>query len=186
MRKILPIILTILISSPLLFSKHNMVADSSDIYMLPKESDKALEDIYKRIDSSKRDIKITIYTFTHKGIAKKLQKAAKRGVKIEIIFDKKQNIKDKRSMLPYLAKYKNITVYTLQGKKLKRKRYKKGIMHIKMALIDEKTVIFGSANWTYSAFSKNYELLYIARDYKLAKKFSKYFNELKSVAKLYD
>ena len=56
-------------------------------------------------------------------------------------------------MLSYLAKYKNIKTYRLKGLLSKNKKYS-GIMHIKMAVIDKKIVIFGSANWTYSAFLK--------------------------------
>ena len=52
----------------------------------------------------------------------------------------------------------------------KNKKYS-GIMHIKMAVIDKKIVIFGSANWTYSAFSKNYETLFVSKDYAMAKKY---------------
>lgn len=154
-------------------------------FLLPKEKTSALQNLYKEIDLARSTINISIYSFTHKKIAKKLKNAAKRGVKISIIFDEKSTKSQKgKSMLPYLAKYKNITVYKLKGKLAKSKRYH-GIMHMKMAVIDSKTIIFGSANWTYSAFSNNYELLYITRDYAIAKKFEKYFLLLKKRAVLY-
>ncbi len=154
-------------------------------YLLPKEKDEALKNIIKKINQAKLSIHISIYNFTHKKIAKALKKAAKRGVKIEIIFDEK-SVKKKqgKTVLYYLAKYKNITVYTLKGKLSKKKKYH-GIMHMKMAVIDNKIVIFGSANWTYSAFSNNYELLYIEKSYAIAKKFEKYFQQLKKRATLY-
>ena len=154
-------------------------------YLLPKEKDAALENIIKKIDQAKLSIHISIYNFTHKKIAKSIKKAAKRGVKVDIIFDEK-SVKKKqgKTMLYYLAKYKNITVYTLKGKLSKKKKYH-GIMHMKMAVIDNKTVIFGSANWTYSAFSNNYELLYITKNYTIAKKFEKYFEKLRKSATFY-
>jgi phosphatidylserine/phosphatidylglycerophosphate/cardiolipin synthase-like enzyme len=154
-------------------------------YLLPKEKEVALESIIKKIDSAKSSIHISIYNFTHKKIAKAIKKAAKRGVKIEIIFDEK-SVKKKqgKTMLYYLAKYKNISIYTLQGKLSKKKKYH-GIMHMKMAVIDSKIVIFGSANWTYSAFSNNYELLYISKNYAIAKKFERVFKVLKQKAVLY-
>jgi len=154
-------------------------------YLLPDESKTALKAILKKIEGAKSSIHISIYNFTHKKIAKKLKNAAKRGVKIEIIFDEK-SIKQRegKSMLPYLAKYKNIRVYKLKGKRAKDKKYH-GIMHMKMAVIDQKTTIFGSANWTYSAFSNNYELLYICQNYAIAKKFEKHFKVLKKKAKRY-
>ncbi len=151
---------------------------SSEFFVLPQESEKALSSIMKSIDHSKHSIKITMYNFTHKKIANRLKAAAKRGVKVEIIFDMKSaNRQKRRCMLYYLAKYKNITVYKLKGRYMKRqKRY--AIMHMKMALFDHKRVIFGSANWTYSAFGKNFEILYVIDDYQIAKKYQKYFNKL--------
>jgi len=161
------------------------ISPKEKFFVLPKEKDSALEALYKKIDTAHNAIHISIYNFTHKKIAKKLKNAAKRGVKIEIIFDEKSIRKrDGKSMLYYLAKYKNISIYKLKGKLAKSKKYH-GIMHMKMAVIDNKTVIFGSANWTYSAFSNNYELLYITQNYAIAKKFEKYFNALKKKAKLY-
>lgn len=148
-------------------------------YLLPKDAKLALKAIMTNIDQSKKSIKITIYNFTHKQIAKRLQSAAKRGVKVEIIFDDRSTRTQKRkSMLYYLAKYKNITVYRLKGKISDNKKYH-GIMHLKTALFDHNRILFGSANWSYSAFSKNYELLYITKDYKITKKFENYFKEIK-------
>jgi len=167
----------------LLFS--SPLSAKEQFFLLPSQSKEALASFYKQIDLCKNTIYISIYSFTHKKIAKRLKNAAKRGVKIEIIFDKKSTKSKKgKSMLPYLAKYKNITLYKLQGKLAKSKKYH-GIMHMKMAVIDQKTVIFGSANWTYSAFSNNYELLYIKKDYAIAKKFTNYFQRLKKEAKRY-
>jgi len=161
------------------------ISSKEKFFLLPQERDLALKNIYKSIDLAHSSIYISIYNFTHKNIAKKLKNAAKRGVKIEIIFDQKSiKLKQGKSMLYYLAKYKNITVYKLEGKLSKNKRYH-GIMHMKMAVIDNKIVIFGSANWTYSAFSNNYELLYINQNYAIAKKFNNYFKSLKRESTLY-
>jgi len=155
------------------------VSAKEDFYLLPKDAKPALKAIMDNIDQSKKSIKITIYNFTHKKIAKRLQSAAKRGVKVEIIFDERSaKTQKKKSMLYYLAKYKNITVYRLKGKISKNRKYY-GIMHLKTVLFDHNRILFGSANWSYSAFSKNYELLYITKDYKIAKKFENFFEEMK-------
>ncbi len=149
------------------------------IYLLPYEKDKALKEIVHNIRISKNSIKGAIYAFTNKTIAKELKKAAARGVKIELIFDKEYNLnKIEKSMLFYLAKYKNIEIYLLQGKPYK-KSGKKGIMHIKAMIFDGKRVILGSANWTYSAFNNNYETIYSIKEYKIAKKFEKYYDMMK-------
>ncbi len=184
MRTILYFISTILILSFFVLPQNLYSANKEEFYLLPKEGESALKSLYKKIDSSKRNINISMYTFTHKEIAKRLKKAAKRGVKIEIIFDTKQNKNDRYSVMKYLAKYNNISVYTLSG--LPKRHHKKGIMHIKAAVIDDKVVIFGSANWTYSAFKKNIEVLYMTKNYAIAKKFNREFERLKQKAKLYE
>ncbi len=162
----------------------NSIADNI-IYLLPKERDIALQAILKNIEQSKKSIKISIYNFTHKKIAKKLASAARRGVKVEIIFDEESAKRDKkRSMIYFLVKYKNITIYKLKGRVSKNGKYY-GIMHLKTALFDNKKVLFGSANWSYSAFSNNYELLYITKDYALAKKIDKHFQQMKKESKIF-
>ncbi len=157
--------------------------NASELYLLPEDSQKALSAVLKSIDHSQKSIRIMIYNFTHKKIAKRLKSAAKRGVKVEIIFDQKNAKADKRrSMLYFLAKYKNIFVYKLKGKYIDaQKRY--GIMHMKSAVFDHRRVLFGSANWTYSAFGKNYEILYLEDDYAKAKKFERYFENMKKLSR---
>ncbi len=178
MKKIL--FLTLFLTSISLFGSQNQ-----QFYLLPEDKNSAINAIYRQIDHSKNSIRLSIYSFTNKKIAKRLKKAAKRGVKIEIIFDDGQSrSKYGKSMIGFLAKYKNITIYKLSGLKSKSKR-NSGIMHIKMALIDDKISIFGSANWTYKAFSKNYETLFITKDYAIAKKFLRFFNMQLKDAKLY-
>ncbi|WP_197972075.1 phospholipase D-like domain-containing protein [Nitrosophilus labii] len=157
---------------------------ADEIYILPYEAKPALDTLLKSIDLSKNQIDIAIYSFTNRKIAKHLKKAAKRGVKIRIIFDKESNLYNKRSQLRYLAKYKNIKTYIISGKPFK-KNDSYGKMHMKLMIIDNKRVILGSANYSYSAFGKNYEILYIKDDYKIAKKCEKYFERIKSKAQEY-
>ncbi len=164
------------------FSISLTALDKESFFLLPKEKEIALSEIIKHIDLAKKNINIAIYSFTNKKIAKKLKNAAARGVKIEIIFDDKSTRKKSgRSKLYYLAKYKNIKTYRLKGKRSKNNKYN-GIMHMKVAIIDNKYTISGSANWSNSAFSINYEVLSIRKNYAIAKKFNKYFQELKKKA----
>ena len=55
-------------------------------------------------------------------------------------------------------------------------------MHQKIALIDDKVLILGSANWSYSGFGKNYEVVLILKDKDLAKKYSKFFDYIEKKA----
>ncbi len=156
----------------------------NELYFLPFEAHKAQKKLLFWIDNAKNSIDIAIYSFTNKTIAKHLKNAAKRGVKIRIVADYKQNLKSRYSQIGYLAKYKNIDIHLLQGKYVKRGEYY-GKMHMKLAIIDYKRLIFGSANWSYSAFRSNYELLYFLEEYAKAKKAKKYFNLLYSLASSY-
>ena len=147
-------------------------------YLLPDQSKQALRAVNKELMSAKKEVKITIYNFTHKKIANTLKYIAKRGVKVKIIFDFESSRKRRsRSMLYYLSKYKNIDCYQIKGKSSRKKRYY-GKMHQKMAVIDDKVLILGSANWSYSGFGKNYEVVLIEYDKNMAKRYSEFFDKL--------
>jgi len=153
-------------------------ANDSKMYILPSQAKTALNAIVKELSHAKKEVKITIYNFTHKKIANRLKYIAKKGVKVKIIFDFESSEESKsKSMLYYLAKYKNIDVYQIKGKYSKSKKYY-GKMHQKVALIDNKTLILGSVNWSYSGFGKNYEILLIEHNKKLAKQYSDFFDQL--------
>jgi len=154
------------------------------IFFMPKESNYALKTFCNDLRFAQKSIKATIYSFTNKKISKALKKAARKGVKIEIIFDKESNLRKNHSRIGDLAKIKNITVYYISGLKSRNKKYK-GKMHMKMAIIDNKIIYFGSANWSKSAFSVNYEILYSTNDLAIIKKGLDYFDFIKQKATLY-
>lgn len=133
-------------------------ADS--IYFMPYDAKSAVRALIQEIKSAKSEVKIAIYNFTNKEIAKAVRDSAKKGVRFHIIFDKKQ-AQDNRSQIGYLAKLKNVEVCTLEG--ANNGRYS-GIMHNKIAVIDGESVVFGSANWSKSAFEVNYEMMIITQD----------------------
>lgn len=152
-------------------------------YALPYENKRALAAMLHAIDGATSRIDAAIYSFTNKKIAKSLKKAAARGVRVTIIFDVSSNLGNRYSRLGYLAKYKNINAYILHGKPYKKNNF--GIMHMKSMVIDRKVVVTGSANWSNSAFSRNYEWLIICNDYAMAKKYLETFNRMKAEAKAY-
>ena len=161
----------------LILSIFSIVLLASELYFLPFEAEKAEKKLLQWIDTSKYSIDIAMYSFTNKTIAKRLKNAAQRGIKISIISDFEQAMKNRYSKIGYLAKYKNIAIRLLKGKYVKRGEYY-GKMHMKLAIFDNKKVAFGSANWSNAAFKSNYELIYFLKDYKQAKKAQKYFNRL--------
>ena len=155
---------------------------SAEIYFMPKDGKIAENRLFYLFSHAKKEIKITMYTFTNKKLARALKIAAKKGTKIYIIADKKE-AKYKYSVIPRLATLKNLYIYLLSGK-----RYKDGNtakMHVKLAIVDDKYVITGSANYSYSAFYKNYEYIMINNDLHLIKEFDSFFNRLRILSTNY-
>lgn len=130
------------------------------LYFMPHESKQALAHLISLIHGAKENINISIYSFTNKEIAKALKKSAARGVAINIIYDKSSNYKNPKSTIGYLSKYQNIHACFLEGRLSSSQKYN-GLMHQKMAIIDRSVLILGSANWSKSAFSNNYETLFM-------------------------
>lgn len=141
---------------------HPLSADS--LYFMPYDAKSAVNALVREIKNAKSEVKIAIYSFTNREIAKAIRDSAKRGVRFRIVFDYRQNNDDSFSQMGYLAKLKNIEVCTLKGRN--NGKYN-GIMHNKIAVIDGKVAIFGSANWSKSAFEVNYETMIVSqnRDY---------------------
>lgn len=144
-------------------------SENDMFYMLPYEQDQAINTLKSVLKNAQSEIKISIYSFTNNDIAKILRDSAKRGVKISIIFDKESNLKNDTSVIGYLAKYNNISVCLLSGMRAKNKRYY-GIMHQKMAIVDKKILVLGSANWSKNAFENNFETLLISHNQRFVQK----------------
>ncbi len=149
--------------------------NADSLYFMPYDSKNAVNALVSEIKGAKKEVKIAIYSFTNREIAKAIRDSAKRGVSFKIVFDYKSNIDDSYSQIGYLAKLKNIEVCTLQGKN--NGKYN-GIMHNKIALIDDKSVVFGSANWSKSAFEVNYEMMIISQNKSYIAQIDGYFTRM--------
>jgi phosphatidylserine/phosphatidylglycerophosphate/cardiolipin synthase-like enzyme len=165
MKKILIAILLILLSEA-----------KEELYFMPQDGKIAEKRVASLFEKAHQSIKIAIYTFTNRKFLRSLKKVARKGVKISIIADYESNKNSlHHSIIPQLRKLRNVKVKLLKGKS--RGKYS-GIMHIKLFIIDDTIVGFGSANYTYSAFYKNYEILYINDDWTFTRKFLKVFDKL--------
>ena len=124
---------------------------ASHVYFSPKGGcTKAITDA---IGQAKQSILVQAYSFTSYPIAQALIDAEKRGVKVEVIIDAKQ-IHEKKVKIGLVAKG-GVVVY-LDGAH--------AIAHNKVMVIDGKTVITGSFNFTSAAEEKNAENLLILED----------------------
>jgi len=154
------VILSILLIATFTFAK-------DFTYFLPQDSSKLKAHIENLIDTSTKSIDIAMYNFSYKKFAKLLNKAVKREVTVNVIFDKHKVETDKDSRYKYLTN-KGIHSY-LSDKK----------MHLKIALFDNKVAILGSLNWTKASFNDNYEIVHITDNSNVISKSQKIFKELK-------
>jgi len=142
---------------------------SIELFLLPMDSDYALNRVIKEIHFAKKRIYIAMFCLTHPAIEGAILLAKERGVNVQIITD--SAFQKTRSILNLTKQAVNIC--TLNNGRL---------LHHKLALIDHDTLILGSVNWTKSGFTKNQEYLTIHKSYPDANRVKRVFKILKSMA----
>jgi hypothetical protein len=109
--------------------------------------------------------------------------AKKRGVKIKVILDQTMDIQAKDETIEdwELLKAKNITAYELLQKEGIDVSFDQPSIntHSKVIIIDNETVILGSANWTETALNSNVESNLIIKSKNLAEELLNDFKDLK-------
>ena len=127
-----------------------------------KDCEKA---IIEEIDSAKKSIHVAIYSFTRFNIGNALARASKKGVKVQVLWDKSQlNVSEYGPKVLEIIKKAKVEVLLIE---------KKEKMHHKFMVIDKEKVITGSFNYTTSATNYNDENLVIFKNAKAAEKFLK-------------
>jgi len=121
-----------------------------DVYSSPRGG--ATDAIVKEINSARSEILVQAYSFTSKPIAAALVDARKRGIRIEVILDKSQR-REKYSSADFLA-HAGIRTYIDS---------RHAIAHNKIMIMDRKTLITGSFNFTKAAEEKNAENLLVIK-----------------------
>ncbi len=135
------------------------------------------EDIQKQIKERIRAAKFTIWVavawFTDVELGRELFSKLKEGLNIRIIINDDEN--NLKSKIPF-EKYFETMRLKPTGK------YENNIMHNKFCIIDFKTVIHGSYNWTNKA-QWNHETIEILDSRSSAEEFSQKFIELVKIYK---
>lgn len=134
--------------------------NAREFLLLPEEEEKAIKHLYDSIESAENGIFITAFGLSHRGITKVLKSRAKEGVRVTILFDGKNNTDNPYSQIGYLAKYRNIEIYTVP----KAKEANKSLMHMNTMVIDGKKAYLTSLNWSFSGFKRNHEFLLMTED----------------------
>jgi len=130
-------------------------------------SDNPQKAIIKNINQAESFINIAMYIFTDREIALPLVKARERGVKVRVYLDKDQ-VDYKYSQSRFLVQ-KGIKT------RISTNNY---IMHNKFAIIDNRILLTGSYNWTFSANNRNDENLMVIDDPEIIALYQNQFEKL--------
>ena len=119
--------------------------------------------ILREIDQAKKELLVAVYAFTSDDLATALVQARKRGVSVQVVIDREFDAGNEKSKGKFFDTQK-IPLRRLSGEKPKAQEKETGLMHQKFAVVDRKTVLTGSYNWTHSAERLNDENLLLFRD----------------------
>ncbi|WP_417882369.1 phospholipase D-like domain-containing protein [Xanthomarina gelatinilytica] len=128
------------------------------------------ERIIETLDNCEFELKIAVAWFTDTKLLSKVEELSRKGVKVKIIIDD-DHINQKQL---FEDLYYNEAEIFLSKK----------LMHNKFCVIDGKTVINGSYNWTYSASSNEENINVVSNNREFAEKFENQFSKLLSKCKL--
>ncbi|WP_237342884.1 phospholipase D family nuclease [Wolbachia endosymbiont of Folsomia candida] len=131
--------------------------------------------IIDAINRAEESVLVQAFEFTSRPIARSLIQAKERGVNVKVILDESQ-VQSKYSVINELFQQK-IPIWI---------DYKPAIAHSKLMIIDNRKIITGSFNFTYSAESRNAEnLLIIENNDSLVKQYVKNWKNRQSQSRLY-
>lgn len=128
------------IENPLPFSQ---LDQEGKIWFLPEKA--ALQSLIQIISQATDSLKVAMFTWTHPAITQAIIDASHRGVKVSCVIDRNQGLATGSTIVSGL-RINKVPTYLSQGKPL---------LHYKMLIVDDTTLIIGSANWTKSAFTRN-------------------------------
>jgi len=129
--------------------------------------DNPQKEISKNINQAEAFINIAMYVFTDKEIAASLINAQDKGVKVRVYLDKSQ-----------IESTYSISRFLVQKGIKARISSNKYIMHNKFAIIDNRILLTGSYNWTFSANHRNGENLMVIDDPEIIEIFQNQFVNL--------
>lgn len=132
--------------------------------------------VISHINGAKQSIHVLSYYFSEPDVAKALAAAARRGVKVEAIFDAKVESKDKNPFLARELKDAGATVLLDGNHKT---------MHNKVIIYDGKTVQTGSYNLRKKVDKKNAENVLFITSEDVAAQYLKDFQTHKSHSQPY-
>lgn len=115
-----------------------------EMYLLPDEG-VALRRLLQVINSAKKTLRIAMFTWTHPELLEAVLAAHRRGVAVHVVMDYNS------------AQGASHKIYTvLQDAGVDISMNDNGVLlHHKTCVVDDKTLVLGSLNWTQAAFTQN-------------------------------
>ena len=157
---------TILLLTTILISQFFLISlAKTEVYF--SLSDNPQKIIIKNINQAQAFINIAMYVFTDREIVIPLAKAQERGVKVRVYLDQDQ-VDDQYSQSRFLVQ-KGVKV------RISTNNY---IMHHKFAVIDNRLLLTGSYNWTFSANNRNDENMMVIDDPEIIARYQNQFKKL--------
>lgn len=123
------------------FTQNNQ---NGELWFLPNP-DQALDRLVQTIHNAKKQVRIAMFTWTHPRLTEAVIDAHKRGLDVEVYIDSHQG---QGAGAETVHKLKKAHVKTSLSRG-------KGLLHYKMLIVDNHTLVCGSANWTRAAFKHN-------------------------------
>lgn len=138
-------------------------------------SDRPRERLLELIRGARESIALALFTLTDDELYKALKEAKARGVAVDAIWDFTSLDGCLYAEVDELLREGVGTLDALPG-----------LLHHKFAVIDEKVVITGSANWSKSGLDYNDENLLVIRDETIARRYLERFRQLREDAQRYE
>jgi cardiolipin synthase len=115
-----------------------------EMWFLPEDKG-AISRLKNLIKSAQKTIQVAMFTWTRIDLAEELVEARNRGVHVEVALDRNSAAGVSKKVAQFLQD-EGIPITFNSGD---------GLLHHKMMVIDDETLVIGSANWTRAAFEKN-------------------------------
>jgi phosphatidylserine/phosphatidylglycerophosphate/cardiolipin synthase-like enzyme len=132
---------------------------ASEVYFSPRGG--CTEAVVREVGKARKTVWVQAYSFTSAPIARALVEASRRGVKVRVILDRSQR-SERYTAADFLV-HAGIPVYI---------DARHAIAHDKVIVIDGRTVLTGSFNFTKSAEENNSENLLVLREPGLASRYA--------------
>lgn len=127
--------------------------------------------IERLIQAAAVSVDAALYRFNNPRLARALEDAARRGIRVRLVLDRNK-YEENRATQELLsdARLPFRLLYGRQGRGSK--------MHHKFAILDGRTALIGSYNWTMESEEQNYECLLILREPEQLKSYAQEFEAL--------